>query len=55
MIVQRGEISRCNNNSKDSNCNSNHNNKDDICVTKAVARRSILMQIAKVRAANSFH
>jgi hypothetical protein len=56
MIIQRGEISSRSN--KDS---SNHNNsrysKDDIInVTKAAAKRSILMQItARAKLANSFH
>jgi hypothetical protein len=60
MIVLCGEISRSkHNSSKDSN-QSNHNNrrhnKDDICVTKAAARKSILIQItARAKAANGFH
>src|SRR4051794_17560090 len=58
MIVQYEEISRSNNNnnsSKDSNQSNHNHNKDDIInVTKAAARKSILIQIAKAKAANSF-
>jgi hypothetical protein len=55
MIVQCETILH-NNNSSNSN-NSIHNNKDDIInVTKAAAKRSILMQItARAKAANGFH
>jgi hypothetical protein len=50
MTVQRGEISSSNNNNS-----SRYNSKDDIInVTKAAVRKSILMQIARVRAANRF-
>jgi hypothetical protein len=58
MIVQCGGISRSSNkdnhnNHINSNNHSSHNNKDD--VTKAVARKSILMQItARAKAANGF-
>jgi hypothetical protein len=61
MIVQCGGISRSSNkdnhnNHINSNNHRSHNNKDDIInVTKAVARKSILMQItARAKAANGF-
>jgi hypothetical protein len=48
-IDEHGEI----NSNKYSN---NHNNKGDTTnVTKAVARKSILMQITRPKAANGFH
>jgi hypothetical protein len=44
-------------NNRNNHINNNGSNKKGaiIYVTKAVARKSTLMQIAKVRAANSFH
>jgi hypothetical protein len=50
MVVQYGEISP---NKKDSN---NQSNKDAIYnVTKVVAKRSTLMQIARAKVPNGFH
>jgi hypothetical protein len=51
MTALRVEISRDNNN----NNHSNHNKRDIIPVTKAVARRSTLMQTTKAKAANGSH
>ena len=53
MIVQHGEISHM---SKDSSSNrSSRHNKDDITnVTKVAARKSILMQITRAKAVNTF-
>jgi len=56
MIVQHEEISH-NNSNEDSN-HSNHINSSKgttINVTKAVVRKSILMQTTRAKAANSFH
>jgi hypothetical protein len=50
MIVQYGEISR----NKDKH-SSRYNKDDTFNVTKVAARKSILMQITKVRAASLFH
>jgi hypothetical protein len=59
MIVLYGIMVNSNSNrSNHSNHNLNHNrhNIDDIIiVVKAVARKSILMQITKIRAASLFH
>jgi hypothetical protein len=54
MIVLCGEISRNSNRSSRSH-NNNHNRDVIMFAIKAVVRKSILTQIAKVRAANSFH
>jgi hypothetical protein len=51
MIVHRETVLKSNR----SNDNNNRHNKGDIInVTKAVARKSILMQIIKARAASGF-
>jgi hypothetical protein len=43
-------------NSNKDNRNGSKRNKDDIInITKAVARKSTLMQITRVKAANGFH
>jgi hypothetical protein len=52
MIVQYGETSRSN---KDKHSSRRNSKGATFNATKAVARKSILMQTTKVRAANSFH
>jgi len=48
MIVQHGEISH-------NNHNSNHNKDATTNAIKAVATKSTLMQITRVRAVNGYH
>jgi hypothetical protein len=55
MIVQYREISRSNHTNKDKYSNRRHNKGAITCAIKAVVKKSILMQITKARAANSFH
>jgi hypothetical protein len=57
MIVLFEETNHnSNKDSKHNKDNQSNHSKDDITpVTKAVARKSILMQIPKARAANGFH
>jgi ribosomal protein S17 len=55
MTVLYGRVVSSTNNLNNHNRNNSQNKGDIINVTKAAARKSILIQPARVKAANTFH